>query len=83
MARTAWEYLFIDGEHEKDDWRARQSNGSELKDWKHGPAIHDFANDLGRQGWELVWSQRVLVPVGMKTENSMRLVFKRPVSDGQ
>ncbi len=64
MDMTRWEYLFIDGEHEKDDWRPKTSNGRELSDWKHGPAIHDYANDLGREGWELVWSQRVLVPVG-------------------
>jgi hypothetical protein len=80
MTVTRWEYLFIDCGRDKDHWRPKTTNEVERQDWKHGPAIHDVANDLGREGWELVWSQRVLVPVGLSTEDSMRLVFKRPVT---
>ena len=67
-----WEYLFVLCEV-SGEWRPRYVNGKELRDWKKGPAIFDYANTMGEEGWELI------NPVISHSEagDSYRLVFKR------
>ena len=49
-------------------YRPRFVNGEELEGWKDGPILHEYLNQLGAEGWELVaWDT---------TTN--RGVFKRP-----
>jgi hypothetical protein len=35
-------------------YRPRRVNGEELARWKEGPAILQYLNQLGDEGWELV-----------------------------
>ena len=51
-----WEYCFVTADTEKDQWRARHVNDRELSDWKKGPTMSQYANQLGEEGWELVCS---------------------------
>jgi hypothetical protein len=57
---TRWEYLWIIGDSVGDVYRVREANGSELKDWKRGPALIDYMNARGAEGWELVGVYRAL-----------------------
>lgn len=53
-----WEYLFIVaeavGSYGEEIWRPRWMNGREIEDWKRAPGLHQYANQLGSEGWELV-----------------------------
>ncbi len=49
-----WEYLIVSFQYHRDAWRPRYVNGEELADWTSGPVIHDYASQLGEEGWELV-----------------------------
>ena len=46
---------------DRSEWKAHMVNGRELRDWKKGPNLYDYLNQLGREGWELVatWSESV------------------------
>ena len=70
-----WEYLFVVCEYQNDDWRPKYMNGQELRDWKRGPSVSDFSNQIGADGWELV---NLMTGVNQFGETkSYRLVFKR------
>ena len=47
-----WEYLIVipDEPSSKPRW----VRGKELPNWENGPAIDDFLDFLGEQGWEMV-----------------------------
>ena len=65
-----WEYMFVQSRlNKKFEYKPTQVNGQELRDWERGPAIHDFANQMGEQSWELIESS---------PEHGLRLIFKRP-----
>jgi hypothetical protein len=67
--RQAWEYqevVFRD----YDGFRPRYVNGEELADWKDGPHIHEYLNQLGAEGWELAG-------VGSKNNREMPAYLKR------
>jgi hypothetical protein len=49
-----WEYLFIEASWEKRIIRPRYHNNKEIPDWKSLPEIHEYLNQLGTEGWELV-----------------------------
>lgn len=34
-------------------WRVRAMDDAELDDWKNGPELRRFLDELGRTGWEL------------------------------
>jgi hypothetical protein len=53
-------------------YRARYVNGEEQSGWKKAPIIHEYLNQLGAQGWELVG-------VGSRENYEMPTYFKRPV----
>jgi hypothetical protein len=67
--RQIWEYqevIFRD----YGGFRPRYVNGEELADWKDGPSIHEFLNQLGRDGWELAG-------VGSQENREMPVYLKR------
>ncbi len=54
-----WEYLFLEladasGYFGPRQWKAKYVNGQQLAFWKDGPSIHEYCNQLGKQGWEIV-----------------------------
>ena len=73
-----WEYKFIDCFYHDEEWYPAYENGQDVKNWKHGPNIADYSNQLGEQGWELV--NLATSAAGTHAEHSewFRLVFKRP-----
>jgi hypothetical protein len=64
-----WEYRFIMC-HFHEHWRPRWLDGEELSEWKDGPSMFEFSNQLGEKGWELISMHLV--------KNRYRMVFKRP-----
>ncbi len=49
-----WEYLFVNCHMGRSTFCPRFVNEQELKDWKNGPSIPTYLNQLGSEGWELV-----------------------------
>jgi hypothetical protein len=68
MAVQKWEYLQVQCDWGEKGYYAvpRRVNGQELRDWKKGPSVYVYLNELGAQGWELI-CQELLV-----------YTFKRP-----
>jgi hypothetical protein len=52
-------------------YRPRYVNGAEARGWKRAPVIHEYLNQLGEEGWELVG-------VGGRHNDEMPAYFKRP-----
>ena len=60
-----WEYVIVEV-HTDGAPKGRYWNGSELPNWKKGPHIGVFLNQLGAEGWELVsWTVKRTDSVGM------------------
>jgi hypothetical protein len=51
-------------------YRPRLVNGEEQMGWKDSPIIHEYLNQLGEEGWELV-------AVGSRNGEEMPAYFKR------
>jgi hypothetical protein len=69
-----WEYLLLDTDGGRDKL-PRFLNGIEIRNWRRGPSLVEFINQLGDQGWELVsWQPHYY---GESTVE-VRVVFKRP-----
>lgn len=49
----SWEYLVVSCQ-EYRGWRPRYVNGFEAYGWMEGPLIHDYLEQRGQEGWELV-----------------------------
>ena len=71
-AMPKWEYLFVEVLEEKHVPRPATVNGRPLPDWKRGPSIYQYADDLGDEGWELVGAH------GADKGVLAGLIFKRP-----
>lgn len=69
---TQWEYLFVEVVEERRLPRPWTVNGAEIPNWKNGPSIYTYTEDLGREGWELISA-----PSNGKGA-LVGLVFKRP-----
>lgn len=48
-----WEYLIVTFQEHGKGWRPHYHNGVEIDDWTNAPLIHDYINDLSKEGWEL------------------------------
>jgi hypothetical protein len=64
---------------ERDQWCPVWVNEGEVADWKDGCAVHDYSNQLGGDGWELVNLVVGLSGGGPISDQTYRLAFKRPV----
>jgi hypothetical protein len=51
-AAAGWTYLIVSFQNH-NGWRPRYVNGKKLADWTAQPEMHDYANQLGHEGWEL------------------------------
>ena len=71
-----WEYLFVEVEEERRIPRPVTINGELLDDWKKGPSIYEFAEQLGADGWELVTAH------GGEKGVLVGLIFKRQSFEG-
>jgi len=65
----AWEYMEIVF-RDYGGYRPRFINGEEQSGWKQAPVIHEYLNQLGDQGWELV-------AVSSRDDMQMPAYFKR------
>ena len=73
-----WEYLFVAAGYERDQWRVKFINGEERRDWKRGPTLYEFANQIGDQGWEIAGAPWTMSGTSLQAELQPRLFFKRP-----
>ena len=85
-----WEYYFVFATVTNDgEFRPRFANDEELDDWQTGPTLYEYANHLGRSGWELLASHPVVftqskwqpLPETQSIASELRaitMVFKRP-----
>jgi hypothetical protein len=48
-----WRYRVVSFQ-DYHGWRPRFENGVEIAGWMHGLLLHDFLDQAGRDGWELV-----------------------------
>lgn len=71
-APAVWEYMEVTF-REYDGWRPRLINGKEVRGWKSQPVIHDYLNQMGVAGWELV-------SMGERHRNQKEGYFKRLAS---
>lgn len=72
-----WEYLFVRAEKYKDVWRIEYENEIEVDDWTKGPNLAEYANQKGKEGWELVDAPYTATEFGVRP----RLFFKRPIEE--
>ena len=71
-----WEYLHVWANVAGNRWRPHEVDGVELPDWRAGPAIAEYLNRVGAEGWELVgFAAEVRGGAGT---TSLHLVLKRP-----
>jgi hypothetical protein len=76
-AKDKWEYLVVSLQEYKG-WRPRYVNGQELADWMDAPLVHDYVNQLGKEGWELVSASSGQSLYGLTDRH--QLYFKRTKS---
>ncbi|MGD8491218.1 MAG: hypothetical protein PVG54_14325 [Anaerolineae bacterium] len=67
--RERWEYREIVFRN-YGGYRPRYVNGEEQPGWKEAPVIHEYLNQLGDEGWELVG-------VGGQDDREMPAYFRR------
>ncbi|MEA3335454.1 MAG: hypothetical protein U9R25_06050 [Chloroflexota bacterium] len=72
---TVWQHLLISF-CDSQGWRPRYINGREIKGWTQAPLVHDYMEQLGEDGWELVGAGNGK-PLYGKTDY-VQLFFKRP-----
>ena len=65
-----WEYMEVVF-RDYGGYRPRYVNGEEQSGWKKEAVIHEYLNQLGKEGWELVG-------VGSRHNDEMPTYFKRP-----
>jgi hypothetical protein len=71
---ASWDYLLVSFSH-YHGWRPRYINGREIQQWMQAPLIHDYVNDLGEDGWELVGASNGKSLYGIR--DTYQLYFKR------
>ena len=71
-----WEYLKVETDYDSHLDRVHRVNDAELPDWKKGPAVSEYVNRLGAEGWEL--ASTTSWAVSMAVVPGRVLWFKRP-----
>ncbi len=64
-----WEYMEVIF-RDYGGYRPRYVNGQEQRGWKQAPIIHEYLEQIGEEGWELVG-------VGGRDNREMPAYFKR------
>lgn len=77
MATQKWQYTFVEADSDDKYWRPRWVNDEELSDWKKGPTLTEYANQMGEQGWELVGAPYTTWSGQYSSGATARLIFKR------
>jgi hypothetical protein len=67
--QARWEYMEVVF-RDYGGYRPRFVNGEEQSGWKRAPLIHEYLNQVGEEGWELVG-------VGGRHNDQMPAYFKR------
>lgn len=68
-----FEYLMLRCDYYDEVLYPRLIGGTELPNWKKNPPIHEYLNQLGEQGWELVG-----IPYqNIEQPSVRRFIFKR------
>jgi hypothetical protein len=49
-----WDYLFLSSCVAGGILRPHVENDQELPHWRKGPSLHEYVQQLGDQGWEMV-----------------------------
>lgn len=70
-----WEYLVVSFQ-EYRGWRPRYEGGVEIAGWTRGPLLHNYLEERGRAGWELVAAASGRPMFGVT--DSYQLFFRRP-----
>jgi len=71
---TDWEYQVVSFQY-YNGWRLRYINGEEIVDWMESPLIHEYINQIGEQGWEMVAAGSGERMYGLS--DSQQIYFKR------
>lgn len=69
-----WEYLVVSLQDHRG-WRPRFINGQEVRHWTQAPLIHDYVDQLGEDGWDLVAASSGKTMYG--SGDQYQLFFKR------
>lgn len=72
-----WEYTFVSCSYADGSWFPTYVNEHKVENWRQGMTIEQYANHLGREGWELV-NLMITAPGDKGKGEGYRLVFKRP-----
>lgn len=72
--RERWEYLVVSLQNYRG-WRPRFINGQEIRNWAQAPVIHEYVDQLGEDGWELVAASAGKQVYG--ASDQYQLYFKR------
>jgi hypothetical protein len=70
-----WEYLVVSFQ-EYRGWRPRYEGGVEIAGWVRGPLLHNYLEERGRAGWELVAASSGKPMFGVT--DYYQLFFRRP-----
>jgi len=69
-----WEYQAVSFQY-YNGWRLRYINGDEEENWMESPLIHEYINQMGELGWEMVAASSGERMYGLS--DHQQLFFKR------
>ena len=73
-----WEYLFVICDYRKHLAMPRYINDEEIDEWKKKSSISEFANQKGREGWELISADNTAQEYIFKREIILASDLKAP-----
>jgi hypothetical protein len=74
ISRIEWEYQAVSFQY-YNGWRLRYINGDEVENWMESPLIHEYINQVGEQGWEMIAASSGERMYGLS--DHQQLFFKR------